>query len=161
MTYSPLESVVFHAISLGQPLAIDSSAFIAYLGDETPRSSLVASVIDSDLLDIVISSIVLSEVLVSAFAELGQSGLERTRKSIERIPSVTIVGFGQQQAIETARVRVETRLKFPDAAIIATARVAGAIAIVGNDRAWQNKSLGIQYIHLDDVVREQEEEATR
>jgi hypothetical protein len=50
-------------------------------------------------------------------------------------------------------------LKLPDAAIVATARVAGALALVGNDRAWRYKPLGIRYIHLDDVVREYEEEA--
>jgi hypothetical protein len=36
--------------------------------------------------------------------------------------------------------------------------MAGAVAIVGNDRLWQTRPLGIQYIHLDDVVREAQRE---
>lgn len=65
-----------------------------------------------------------------------------------------MVPFGRSHLMETAAIRSLTRLKLPDAAIVATARVAGAIAIVGNDRVWQARPLGIQYIHLDDVIRE-------
>jgi hypothetical protein len=28
-----------------------------------------------------------------------------------------------------------------------------ALAIVGNHAQWRNKSLGIPYIHLDDILR--------
>lgn len=88
----------------------------------------------------------------------GRDGVGIAVKSIERIASVSLLPFDIPQAVEASLVRAHTRLKLPDASIVAAARVSGAIAIIGNDRVWKSKSLGIQYIHLDDVVREQEEE---
>jgi len=38
------------------------------------------------------------------------------------------------------------------AAIIATARLAGATALIGNDRQWRNKPLGVVYHHVDDIL---------
>jgi predicted nucleic acid-binding protein len=154
MNSTILASITSQAVEFDRPIVVDSSAFIAYLGDEPPTASLVASIIDNGELQVIVPAIVLSEALVRVVAEYGQDGVERTLKSIDRILSVEIVGFDREQAIEAARIRAQTRLKLPDAAIIATARVAGALAIVGNDRTWQTRPLGIQYIHLDDVVRE-------
>ncbi len=58
----------------------------------------------------------------------------------------------QKHAIETAYVRAATGLKLPDAAIVATALLAGAVALIGNDRQWRNKPLGVPYHHMDDIV---------
>jgi hypothetical protein len=60
--------------------------------------------------------------------------------------------FDQTHAIETAFVRAETRLKLPDAAIVATARLADAFAILGNDRQWRPRPLGVPYHHMDDIL---------
>lgn len=60
--------------------------------------------------------------------------------------------------IATAVLRGEPRLELSGAAIIAIARLAGAFAIAGNDRAGKAKPLGIRYIHLDDVLRETDAE---
>jgi predicted nucleic acid-binding protein len=141
------------AIQLGLPIALDSSALIAFLTDEQPVGPLVARLTSSQV-KLVLSAIVISESLVRTARFVERSFLDTVVLSLHTDPIFQVVPFGTEQIVETALVRVETRLKFPDAAIVATARVAGAIALVGNDRAWQNKSLGIQYIHLDDVVRE-------
>lgn len=157
-----LDSVAALAVDLELPIALDSSGFIAYLRNEEPLAEVVAPIVESDVLSIIISSLTLSEALVRTAELFGRTRVELVVESVQRLEAVRIVPFDQELAIEAAIVRAETRLKLPDAAIVATARIAGAIAIVGNDRAWQNKSLGIEYIHLDDVVREQEkEEETR
>lgn len=139
------------------PIALDSSALIAFLTNQQPVGPLVAKLTSSKV-RVVLSAIVISESLVRTARFVERSFLESVAQSLHRESIFQVVPFGAEQIVETAIVRVETRLKFPDAAIVATARVAGAIALVGNDRAWQNRSLGIQYIHLDDVVRELQEE---
>lgn len=155
-----LDGAIARALELEQPIAFDSSAFIAFLRNEDPIAGVVAPVLESDDLTIVLSSLTLSESLVRTASLFGRSRVEVVVESIYRLAAVRIIPFDREHAIEAAVVRAETRLKLPDAAIVATARIAGAIAIVGNDRAWQNKSLGIRYIHLDDVVREQKKETT-
>ena len=148
-----LDFVCDAAIESGLPIALDSSALIALLTNEHPVGPLVAKLTSSQV-RVVLSAIVISESLVRTARFVERSFLESVAQSLHTEPIFQVVPFGAEQIVETAIVRVETRLKFPDAAIVATARVAGALAIVGNDRVWQNKSLGIQYIHLDDVVRE-------
>ena len=65
---------------------------------------------------------------------------------------MTIIDLDQRHAIEAAYVRAATGLKLPDAAIIATARLARATTLIGNDRQWRNKPLGVTYHHMDDIL---------
>lgn len=135
------------------PISLDSSALIAYLADEEPLASYVAELLESDV-RIMLSAIAASESLVRTVETYGRDFADSIVASLQESGEIHLVPFGKSQLIETAIIRSETRLKLPDAAIVATARVAGAIALIGNDRAWQNKPLGIQYIHLDDVLRD-------
>jgi predicted nucleic acid-binding protein len=145
------------AAQLGLPIALDSSALIALLTDAQPVGPLVAK-LTSTQIKLVLSAIVISESLVRTARYVERSFLESVALSLHTDPNFQVIPFGADQIVETALVRVETRLKFPDAAIVATARMAGAVAIVGNDRLWQTRPLGIQYIHLDDVIREAQRE---
>lgn len=156
-----IATVLAQALRDDRPVALDSSALIAFFTDDQPFATIVGGLIKSDVV-IVLSAITLSESLVKWISTHGRAVAETITASLQAPPNIHLVPSGAAQLIEAAEIRAETRLKFPDAAIIATARVAGAIAIIGNDRAWQAKPLGIRYIHLDDVVREyEEEEATR
>ena len=60
--------------------------------------------------------------------------------------------FDGEQAIETARVRAATNLKLPDSAIIAAARTQHAIGIVGADRQWRGRELGVPFYYLPDML---------
>jgi PIN domain nuclease of toxin-antitoxin system len=155
-----IDVVLERAVRLNVPVSLDSSALIAYLEDEEPIASLVSQLMEGAV-TIVFSAITVSESLVRTAETQDRALVETILTSLQETPTMRIVPFGFAQLVEAAIVRAETRLKLPDAAIVATARLAGAIAIVGNDRAWQNKSLGIRYIHLDDVVREQQEKEAR
>ena len=148
-----LDVICEAAVRSNAPIALDSSALIALLTNEHLVGPLVRDLTATDV-RLILSAIVISESLVRTARFVDRSFLESVAESLQANPRFNVVPFGVEQIVETALVRVETRLKFPDAAIIATARVAGAIAIVGNDRVWQTKPLGIRYIHLDDVVRE-------
>lgn len=148
-----LEVVFDRAIRDNAPLSLDSSALIAYLAGEEPQVGFVAQVLKSDAL-IVVSTITASESLVRTAEAYGRDFADDILASFLQSRRFLLVPFSREHVLETAVIRSTLRLKLPDAAIVATARVAGAVALIGNDRAWQNKSLGIQYIHLDDVVRE-------
>jgi hypothetical protein len=65
---------------------------------------------------------------------------------------VSIIPFGEDHAHRTAIVRATTRLKLPDAGIVATGLLASAIAIVGNDARWRTKPLGLPYLYLSDFT---------
>ena len=78
--------------------------------------------------------------------------LERTLRDLRAIPRLLIINFGQEHALEAAFVRARTGLKFPDAAIVATARLANAHSIIGNDRQWRNKPLGVEFLCIDDIL---------
>lgn len=149
----------FHerALRRGESIALDSSALIAYLAGEEPYALIVAQLIESPV-NLVLPAIATSEALVRIAREQDRDALDTIVASFGNAPNISIVSFDIPQLIETALLRAEANLKFPDAAIIATARLAGAIAIVGNDRAWKNRPLGIQYIHLDDVMRDAKKE---
>lgn len=153
-----LEIILERAIRVDAPISLDSSALIAYLAGEGPQASFVTSLLESDA-QIVVSAITASESFVRTVETYGRDFAEDILASLQESGRVLLVPFGRTHLLETAVIRSATRLKLPDAAIVATARVAGAIALVGNDRAWRNKPLGIQYIHLDDVVHEHEEVA--
>lgn len=152
-----LDSALERAIRWRQPISLDSSALIAFLANEAPVASLIAQVLESQA-NLVLSAIAVSEALVRTAATGDRALLETIVESLRTTARIRIVPFGELELIETATLRAQTRLKLPDAAIVATARIVEAVAILGNDRVWKSKSLGIQYIHLDDVVREHEEE---
>jgi predicted nucleic acid-binding protein len=58
----------------------------------------------------------------------------------------------QKHALEAAHVRAQTGLKLPDAAIVATARLADAHTLIGNDRQWRNMPLGVAFLCIDDIL---------
>ena len=124
-----IDALVSRAVQLELPIAIDSSALIAYLRNEMPIANVVAQVIDDEAVHVVISSITFSEALVRTAALFGRERVDLVVQSIRSLPSIEIIGFDEEHAIDAALVRAETRLKLPDAAIVATARVAGAIEI--------------------------------
>ena len=68
------------------------------------------------------------------------------------MPRLRVVDLDQPHAVEAAWVRAQTGLKLPDAAIIATGRRAGAGVLIGNDRQWRHKQLGVPYHHMDGLL---------
>ena len=71
--------------------------------------------------------------------------------AIRQVTNLTLVAVDKPVAIEAAIVRAETRLQLPDAIVVATARLSDAVAIVGNDRRWQGRTLGVAFGLLDDL----------
>ncbi|MEA2585019.1 MAG: hypothetical protein QOF33_3104 [Thermomicrobiales bacterium] len=125
---------------------------IAYVTGEEPVASLVAPLLEDLDLIVVVSAISLTEV-VTRPARAGDRGrVDAIAAALSALPRLQFVEFDRRHALEAAFVRGQTDLKLPDAAIIVTARLANAIAIIGNDRHWRNKPLGVPYHHMDDIL---------
>ncbi|MGH2558755.1 MAG: PIN domain-containing protein [Thermomicrobiales bacterium] len=136
----------------GRPIALDSGPLIDYLSDLEPVSSLLDVILRDPTVDVVLSAITLSEALVRPAQDGNYMQVASLRDAVTFLPAVVVVDFDQAHAIETAFVRAQTRLKLPDAAVVASARRANAFAILGNDRQWRNKPLGVPYHHMDDIL---------
>ena len=124
-----------------RPLSFDSGPLIDYITRVEPVTSLLRSVLLDPSVPVVISTISLAEI-VTRPANQGDLARVRTiRTGLLAFPLLQIVDFDQTHAIEAAIVRGQTALKLPDAAVVATARLANAVALIGNDRQWRHKPL--------------------
>jgi PIN domain nuclease of toxin-antitoxin system len=136
----------------GRPITVDSGPLIDFLSDLEPVATLLDVLLRDASLNVVLSAITLSEILVQPAEHGSYVQVASVRDAVAFLPAARIVEFDQAQAIETAFVRAQTRLKLPDAAVVAAARRANASAIIGNDRQWRNKPLGVPYHHMDDIL---------
>jgi uncharacterized protein len=125
---------------------------IAYVTGEEPIASLVSPLLEDGDLDIVVSAITLSEAVTRPARAGDRRRVNTVAAALAALPRFRLVDFDRPHALEAAFVRGQTDLKLPDAAIVATARLANAVAIIGNDRQWRNKVLGVPYHHMDDIL---------
>lgn len=140
------------AILARRPICLDTGPLIDYIGNQEPTASLIEPVLMEPRVRIVISTISLAESVVRA-ARLGDPiRIARMHQAILALPGMDVVDFDQEHAIEAAGIRVRTELKLPDAAIVATALLSDAIALLGNDRQWRTRPLGVPYYHVDDIL---------
>jgi len=147
-----LEGLALQARRDNRPICFDSAPLIDFLAGQQPTAGLVRPLLDDPSLQVVLSTVTLAEAVGRSAARQGRAGATTVRTALLALPGLTFVGFDDAHAIEAALVRAETGLKLPDAAIVATARLAGAGALLGNDRQWRGKPLGVPYHHLDDVL---------
>jgi len=120
--------------------------------DREPVVSFLANIIDDPDVPVVISTISIAELLTLPARSADRRELDTLLLAIADLPFIAIHSIDERTALETALVRAQTGLKLPDAAIVASLRLSGAIAIIGNDRQWRHRQLGVPYIHLDDIM---------
>ncbi len=144
-----IEDVLAGSVEANKPICLDSSALIAYLASEHPISDLVDLILTHAGAPVVISAVSLTEALVRPARAGDRFILEQTRDALVALPRFAIVAFDERHAMETAVVRAHIALKLPDAAIVATARLADVYALIGNDRQCFNKLLGVTFLCMD------------
>lgn len=147
-----IDRIAGEALARRRPVCLDSSALIAYLGGPSRVRELAARLIEQPGLVLVISTITVAEAVTRPATQGDQRHVAALRAALRSLPNLAIVPFDEPHAVETAFVRAETGLKLPDAAVVATARLAGAAALLGNDRQWRAKPLGVRYHHIDDLL---------
>jgi PIN domain nuclease of toxin-antitoxin system len=125
---------------------------IAYVTGEEPIASLIGPLLEDADLDVVVSAITLAEAVTRPARAGDRTRVNMVAAALAALPRFHLIDFDRPHALEAAFVRGQTDLKLPDAAIVATARLANAIAIIGNDRQWRNKPLGVPYHHMDDIL---------
>lgn len=140
------------AIAQDRPIGVDSSAVLEYLIDPGPLAHVVAPLFEDERVPILLSTITISEVLVRPARQNDRDYMNAIKRTLERRNRTLVIPFDGQQAIETALVRAQTILKLPDSAVVAAARTHNAIGIVGVDRKWRTRELGVRFYYLPDML---------
>lgn len=138
----------------GQRVAWDTSAAIYYLESVTPyRAWLERQFEELRTQDgiLLLSVVVYHELMVGPWKQRNASALARIVRFCRK-PPVVVLALTPGTARLSARLRGETGLATPDSLVIATARSAGCVELVGNDARWRRFTLGLPYRFLDDVV---------
>lgn len=78
--------------------------------------------------------------------------LEAMQSAVLGLPGVIAVPFDANSVVQTTIMRNNTGLKLPDSAVVAAALMKNACGLIGNDRIWKNRDLGLPYHHLDDIL---------
>jgi PIN domain nuclease of toxin-antitoxin system len=147
-----VDAIAASARAQGRPICLDTAALIAYVAWEEPAAVIVEPLLSDSSLRVVISTLTLAEAVTRPAMSGDFVRVQAIHDALLALPGCLIVDVDQRHAIETAIVRGLTGLKLPDAAVVATARLAQAAALVGNDRQWRNKPLGVPYHHIDDIL---------
>ena len=101
---------------------------------------------------IVVSFLTVAETLALPARTSDEYMLERMQSAVLSLPGLVAVPFDDKIVVLTTIVRNKTGLKLPDAAVVAAALTKNACALIGNDRIWKNRDLGVPYHHLDDML---------
>jgi PIN domain nuclease of toxin-antitoxin system len=144
--------LLHRAILADQPICLDSAVIIAVIAAKRPVTDVLRPLLRHPDLSVVISTISLAEAVVRPARDGDANRVTAIHRGLLTLPRMQIIDLDQRHAIEAAYVRAQTGLKLPDASVVATARLANAFAILGNDRQWRNKPLGVPYHHMDDIL---------
>jgi len=123
---------------------------LAYLSDES-GAPFVADLLNDVSLPVLISTVTMAEIAVRP-ARVSREAVMTVVGRVVGLPSLAIQPLDEVTALETAEVRARSGLTLPDAAVVATARLGNAVALIGNDRGWRNKALGIRILFLNDLA---------
>jgi predicted nucleic acid-binding protein len=149
------------AIPAGATLLLDTSAVLAYLSGSEPASAVAASIIDGYVASgrnaAIVSTITVTEALVRPIHAASATAIRLVEDFLLRFPNMRIEPVTVAVAREAARIRAATAAPTPDALIIATAVIASARVVVGNDRTWPNiakrAGLGLDVVVIDQLAR--------
>jgi predicted nucleic acid-binding protein len=128
------------AIPAGAIVLFDTSAVLAYLSGAEPASAAAASIVDDFVAGgrnrALVSAITLTEALVRPMRAGSPAAIRLVDDFLVQFPNLRVEPVTIAIAREAARIRAATAAPTPDALILATAAVAGASIVVGNDRSW-------------------------
>ncbi len=120
-------------------VALDTMVFAYHLAGHPRYSALTTAVleaVEAGQLAGVTTTVALAEILTAPAKAGDRQAFQDYELYLTRFPNLQIVPLDVALARETALVRGETGLRTPDAIQVAAARLAGADAIITNDRRW-------------------------
>jgi predicted nucleic acid-binding protein len=128
------------AIPPGRLLVLDTSVVLAYLAGSESASPAAAWVLDAcvgtERNPAALSMITVTETLVRPF-EREPAALATAETFLRHFGPMRLVDVTYEIAREAARIRAESKLRTPDALVLATALVSGATIVVTNDMGWR------------------------
>jgi len=135
-------------------IAVDANAFI-YLF-ETPgvlaqATAAILNAAELGQVTVVVSTMVLAEIAVGPVARGDETLVERYADSIRGARGIQVVPLTADIAIDVGIIRGRHRVQIPDAVHLATARHAGATALVTNDERLRSLP-HLDVIRLSDLV---------
>jgi predicted nucleic acid-binding protein len=140
----------FHKVGL------DSSILIYHLEDVEPYADLTEQIfaaIAQGSPAAILSTISVTELLVSPFAEGQQDRIEAFEQFLFSLPNIALIPPSYPITKEAARLRAKYGIRTPDALLVATAHHERAEAFLTNDTRLRNiKGEGIAIIVLDDFL---------
>jgi len=136
-------------------ISLDTMVFAYHLADHPRYSALTTAVLDaveSGRLNAVTTTVTLTEILTAPAKAGEQQALQDYEIFLTRFPNLHIAPLDVEMAREAALVRGEAGLRTPDAIQVAAARLAGAEAILTNDRRWVGRFDRPAVVLLDDYA---------
>jgi len=142
------------AIPAGAQIVLDTSPLIAYLEGSQGISEAATLLIDDWIRNGrnrgVVSTVSALELFVGVERSTGP-GADNLLDFLLQFPNLETIAVDLDIAREAAKVRASTRLKAPDAIIIATAKKTSA-TIATNDREWSKRCPALPIVTLDDFT---------
>ena len=126
-----------------RPLCLDSGSLIDYFAGNEPIASLIDPLLQNPDVPVVVSTVTSAELVTRPAMQGDHARVWTIRSALLALPRLVLVDVNEPHAIAVAQVRADTGLKLPDAAVVATARLATALALIGNDRQWRHKPLSL------------------
>ena len=129
---------------------------IVYLLENNPvygdLAATVMSNIEQGRVTGVTSMLTLSELLTGPARAGNLTALHDYELYLTNFPNLTLRPLDADVARKVATVRAATGLRTPDAIQLATAELAGATAIVGNDKGWKGRTGALDLLILDEFL---------
>lgn len=133
-------------------ISLDTSVFLSQASAADPRQGCAQWLLDAvhaGRFECVISAITAAELLVRPSATDPVQALA-AQTALRQFPHLRVQDFTLDLAVDAAHVRAVTKLKLPDAIVLATALADRTEAIVHADDAWDTK--GQPYASLIKLV---------
>ena len=134
-------------------VAVDANVLIYLLQADELRGERARAVIDAveqGRLSGVLATVGGLEVLTGPAKARDQAGFERTAEEVRSLP-LQLVGLSASIAEDAAWLRGSDGLRMADAIHVASARAAGATALITNDRRIRART-GLEVYYLDDLT---------
>jgi predicted nucleic acid-binding protein len=131
-------------------VALDTMMFSYHLFNHpryAPLTAVVLETIESGRVAGLITAVTLAELLTVPAQANDRRAMRDYEFYLTHFPNLRLVPLDAALARETALVRAETRLRMPDAV-----QMAGADALVTNDRRWAGRVTEPALVMLDEYL---------
>jgi len=135
-------------------VALDANALVYLLEAPDPLGRVTATILDAaegGRLTVILATLALAEIAVGPVRAGDETIVERYADEIRDLRGVQIVPLTADIALDVGVIRGRYRIPLADAIHLATARQAGASAIVTNDRRMPDIP-HVEVIQLADLV---------